>query len=143
MEIVAGVVVALVIVIVAVTLIGRALPVAHVASRTVTFRRPPQELWAAVTDPDLMRSRGVGDVKFETVESVPRRRLVTRVVGEKSFGGTWTCEIAPAGEGSTLTITENGEIYNGFFRFLSKYVMGHHRTIDGTMAALRKRFGEI
>lgn len=89
-----------------------------------------------------MSSRGVGDVKFEVVESVPPKLLVRRVVGEKDFGGTWTCEIASAPGGSTLTITENGEIYSAFFRFVSRFITGHHRTIDGTMAALRKRFGE-
>lgn len=83
----------------------------------------------------------MGDVKFETVESVPPKRLVRRVVGEKDFGGTWTSDIESSPGGSTLTITENGEIYNAFFRFVSRYIIGHHRTIDGTMAALRKRFG--
>jgi hypothetical protein len=72
-----------------------------------------------------MRSRGVSDVKFEIVESVPPKLLVTRVVGEKSFGGTWTCEIARVPEGS----------------FVSRFVIGHHRTIDGAMGVLRKRFG--
>lgn len=41
-----------------------------------------------------------------------------------------------------MTITENGEVYNAFLRFVSRYIIGHHRTIDGTMAALFKRFGE-
>jgi hypothetical protein len=141
-EIFVGMVVVIIVVILAVILIGRSLPVAHVASRTLTFRRPPEEVWTAVNDPALLSSRGVGDVKFEAMESVPPRRLVRRVVGEKAFGGTWTCDIAPAPSGSTLTITENGEIYNAFFRFVSRFIIGHHRTIDGTMAALRKRFGE-
>ena len=139
-EIVVGIVVVLVVAVVAITLVGRSLPVGHVASRTATFRRPPEEVWAAINDPALLSSRGVGDVKFETIESVPPKLLVRRVVGEKDFGGTWTCDIASSPDGSTLTITENGEIYNGFFRFVSRFIIGHHRTIDGTMAALRKRF---
>jgi len=141
-EILIGIGVALIVIVVAITLVGRSLPVAHVASRTVTFRRPAEDVWAAIKDPTLTSSRGVGDVKFETVESLPPKLLVRRVVGEKDFGGTWTCDIASSPGGSTLTITENGEIYNAFFRFVSRYVIGHHRTIDGTMAALRKRFGE-
>ena len=142
MEIVIGIVVVLIVIVVAVTLVGRSLPVAHIASRTTTFRRPPEDVWAAINDPTLLSSRGVGDVKFETVESLPPRRLVRRVIGEKDFGGTWICDIASSQGGSTLMITENGEIYNAFFRFVSRYIIGHHRTIDGTMAALRKRFGE-
>jgi hypothetical protein len=35
-------------------------------------------------------------------------------------------------------ITENGEIYNAFFRFVSRYIIGHHRTIDSFLAALRR-----
>lgn len=142
MELVIGIVVVLIVVVVAIILVGRALPVSHIASRTATFRRPAEEVWAAINDPALLSSRGVGDVKFETVESLPPKLLVRRVVGEKDFGGTWTCDIASSSGGSTLTITENGEIYNVFFRFVSRYIIGHHRTIDGTMAALRKRFEE-
>lgn len=142
MEIVIGIVVVPIVIVVAVILVGRSLPVAHIASRTATFRRPAEDVWAAINDPALLSSRGVGDVKFETIESLPPRRLVRRVVGEKDFGGTWTCDIASSQGGSTLMITENGEIYNAFFRFVSRYIIGHHRTIDGTMAALRKRFGE-
>ena len=142
MEILVGVVVLLVATVFVIMLVGRSLPVAHVASRTATFRRSPEDVWAAINDPHLLSSRGVGDVKFETVESVPPKRLVRRVVGEKDFGGTWTSDIAASPGGSTLTITENGEVYNTFFRFVSRYVVGHHRTIDGTLAALRKRFDE-
>jgi hypothetical protein len=141
-EIVVGIIVVLAAVVVGITLVGRALPIAHVASRTATFSRPADDVWAALNDPALLSSRGVGDVRFETVESLPPKLMVRRVVGEKDFGGTWTCDIASSPGGSTLTITENGEIYNPFFRFVSRFIIGHHRTIDGTMAALRKRFGE-
>jgi hypothetical protein len=86
-----------------------------------------------------MRSRGVGDVKTETVESVPPRRLVRRIVGETSFGGTWTSELDGTPDGGTrLVITENGEVYNSFFRFVSRYIVGHQRTIDSFLAALRR-----
>ena len=77
---------------------------------------------------------------FDTVESVPPRRLVRKVVGERAFGGSWTYEIAPRQGGATLTITEDGEIYNAFFRFVSKYLFGHARTIDDYHAQLRRRF---
>jgi len=61
-------------------------------------------------------------------------------VGEKAFGGTSTFEIGPAERGSTLTITERGEAYNPIFRFVSRFVMGHHRTIDAYLSRLRGRF---
>ena len=142
MEILLAVPVLLILIGVGVTLVGRSLPVAHVASRTAIFRRPAEDVWAAINDPALMSPGGTGGVKFDVVESVPPKLLVRRVVGEKDFGGTWTCDIAASSGGSTLTITENGEIYNSFFRFVSRFIIGYHRTIDGTMAALRKRLGE-
>jgi hypothetical protein len=121
------------------TVVGRRLPVGHVASRTATLAATPQRIWDVINDPAFMRSRGVGDVRTETVESVPPRRLVRRIVGETSFGGTWTSELEDeAGGGTRLVITENGEIYNAFFRFVSRYIVGHHRTIDSFLAALRR-----
>jgi hypothetical protein len=122
------------------TLVGARLPVAHRAARTEVFAQPPERLWEAIADPSDTRRGGVA---FETVESRPPQRLVRKVVGERAFGGTWTYEIEPRGIGSALTVTEDGEIYNAFFRFMSKYVIGHHRTIDGYMKELRRRFGEI
>jgi hypothetical protein len=143
MEIVLAVLGALLVLLVLVfvvgSVIGRSLPVGHVASRTATFAVPPERVWDVINDPAFMRSRGVGDVKTETVESVPPRRLVRRIVGETSFGGTWTSELdAEPSRGTRLVITENGEIYNSFFRFVSRYIVGHHRTIDSFVVALRR-----
>src|SRR5258708_1536726 len=99
------------------TVVGRRLPVGHVATRPATLGATPQQVWDVINDPAFMRSRGVGDVKTETVESVPPRRLVRRIVGETTFGGTWTSELDGDSRGGTrLVITENGEIYNSFFR---------------------------
>ena len=129
----------LVLVLLVAIVVGRGLPVSHVASRTATFAVPPERIWDVINDPAFMRSRGVGDVKTETVESSPPRRLVRRIVGETSFGGTWTSELdSEPGGGTRLVITENGEIYNAFFRFISRYIVGHHRTIDSFLAALRR-----
>jgi hypothetical protein len=138
MEIVLGVAVLLVAAAVIVVLVGRALPVAHVASRSATFSAPPERVWEALSDPQVMRSRWVRDVKFETIDSLPNRRLVRRVVGERSFGGTWTYEVESLLEGTRLTITENGEVYNTFFRFVSRYIVGHHRTINSFLVGLRR-----
>ncbi len=136
--VVAGIVLLLVVAVVVMVAVGRSLPIAHVASRTATLGAPPGQVWAAINDPQPMRSRGVGDVKFETVEPMAPRRLVRRVVGERDFGGTWTCELEPASGGTRLVIIENGEIYNALFRFVSRYIIGHHRTIDSFVSALRR-----
>lgn len=131
-----AVLLALVLLAVAVLLVGRGLPVGHLASRTVTLSVPPQRVWDAIHE-----VAAAGDLSYEEVEAVPPARLVRRIVGESAFGGTWSYEIAPTGAGSTLTITERGEVYNAFFRFVSRYVLGHHRTIDGYLATLRARLG--
>lgn len=130
----------LVVIVVLVFAVGSALPLGHMASRTRSFPAQPQAIWDALHDPALARAAG-GDVKTEEVESVPPKLLVTKIVGETAYGGTWTFEIGATDRGSELTITERGEVYNPAFRFISRFVMGHHRSIDAYMSQLRKRFG--
>ena len=52
------------------------------------------------------------------------------------FGGTWTQEIAPDAGGCVVTITENGEIYNPIFRFVSRFILGYTSSIDAYLKAL-------
>ena len=66
--------------------------------------------------------------------------MVTRIADPHlPFGGTWTYEIAPTATGSSLTITENGEIYNPVFRFIARYIQGYTATIDNYLKALRAK----
>jgi hypothetical protein len=123
-----------------IALIGFFLPVNHEASRSAEFRRPPDDVWALIADPNTYSGWWSGaDVKTEVVESAPPSRLVTKIVGETAFGGTWTLEIVPIPSGSRLTITERGEIYNVIFRTLSRFVFGYTGTIDSFLGAARKR----
>jgi hypothetical protein len=88
--------------------------------------------------------KGGQTIAYEAVESAPPRRLVTRIADPSlPFGGTWTYDIAPAssGSGPTLSITENGEVYNPVFRFVSRYIMGHAATIDSYLKAVKARLG--
>lgn len=83
-----------------------------------------------------------GRITLATERSEPPRLLVLAVADpDLPFGGTWTYEIAPAPGGSTLTITENGEIYNPLFRFMARYIFGYEGTISTYMAALEKHVG--
>jgi hypothetical protein len=119
-------------------IIGAMLPRNHVASRSLTLRRPPQEIWHVI-----MQATAASSVPVDLVESDPPRRQVTRVKDtEKNFGGTWTITITPTAGGGTLTITEEGWVGNPIFRFVSRYVMGHHATIDGMLKDVAKRFNE-
>jgi hypothetical protein len=120
------------------TVIGGTLPQDHVAARTVRFRRSPEVIWVAINDPRSWRRAASGWARASSSSPCrPPRLLVRKVVGERDYGGTWTRAIAPTAEGCTLTITENGYVYNRFFRFMSRYVIGHHRSIDGVMNRLR------
>lgn len=119
-------------------LLGRRLPVRHRVSGTVDLPVPPERLWRAITDPASARAGGTA---FQTTEAQPPRRLVRQVVGESSFGGTWTYVIEDVRNGSRLSITEDGEVYNPFFRFMSRYVIGQRRTMDSYFAELRRQIG--
>src|SRR5688500_9477366 len=154
---------ALAAIVVIVLAIGYSLPVKHVATRTVQIAAPPESVWATITDvasaprwrsdvksavivghgaagPVWREVSGDGTITFGTVESVPQRRLVTRITDKSlPFGGTWTYLLQPLASGTQLTIREDGEVYNPVFRFVSRYVMGHHATIDRYLASLQAR----
>ena len=144
-----------------IALLGAQLPVQHTASRTAQFNVSPQQLWDIISGPPTWREE-VGSFEelpsrdghrvwrefgrhgqrttFEEVEADPPHKLVTRIADPHlPFGGTWTYEIAPTETGSTLTITEKGEVYNPVFRFVSRYLQGYTATIDSYMHALRHR----
>ena len=144
---------ALVVLAAVIAIIGSMLPRTHTASRTLRVKRAPVDVWPAIT-----QAMSASDVPTDIVESDPPRRLVSRVKdAEKMFGGTWTVAIAPvdastssgqalstgSGQaGCTITITEEGWVANPVFRFVSRYVMGHHATMDAMLRAVAKNFGE-
>ena len=160
-------IVALVVMVALALFTGFMLPVAHVASRTARLKASPQTVWDVITGPPDWRpdvrsyinlplrdgrqawtemSKDARAITFERLESVPPQRMVTRIVTHVEpsppFGGTWTYEIVPDNNGSVLTITENGEVYNPVFRFVSRFVMGHTATIDAYLKALKAKLGE-
>ncbi len=51
--------------------------------------------------------------------------------------GGGVIEIAPLATGSRITVTELGEVYHPMFRFMSRLVFGHTRSIDGYLTNLR------
>jgi ribosome-associated toxin RatA of RatAB toxin-antitoxin module len=146
-----------------VAIVGAILPKAHTASRTVRVAMPPEALYALLADVDRYQSwrpdvkslqrlpdrdgkpawiEDVGGMKiplhFERLERPAV--LVSRIDGANlPFGGAWTYQIAPAQGGSDLTITENGEVSNVIFRFMSRFVFGHHATMDGFLKNLQAR----
>ena len=131
-----------------VVLIGASLPKEHVATRTIQLRASASDVFALIAGPSDWRgfkyelltesplkwreTDASGDtITYERVETTAPRRIVNRIADPKlPFGGSWTYVIAPTESGTDLTITENGEVYNPLFRFVSKFIMGHTATIE-------------
>jgi hypothetical protein len=145
-------------------LIGALLPVKHYATRKARFGQTPETIYSALASPSGWRT----DVKasgmlpekngrkqwweqdkhgqkiaYELVEDSPPTRRVVRIADAGlPYGGAWTFEIAQAAGGSEVRIAEAGEVYNVFFRFLSRFVFGYTGSIEGYLRDLGKKFGE-
>jgi uncharacterized protein YndB with AHSA1/START domain len=159
-----GLVMAIGVAIGAALLVGSQLPVAHVATRSITVPAPPESVYATITDvasypawrPDVRNvvlhddagarrfteESSSGSLTMVVEEAIPPSRLVTRIVGEGlPFGGAWAYAVELEGAGSRVTITEHGEVHNFLFRFVSRFVMGHASTLEGYQRALGRRYG--
>jgi Polyketide cyclase / dehydrase and lipid transport len=150
-----------------VAIIGWLLPKGHVASRSVKLAASPEAVFAAVSDfatypqwrsdveqievlPDagdgktVVRehgSNGVIPYRVEVLE--PPSKLVMRIDDPSlAFGGTWTYDVYPSDSGTELVITEDGEVYNPFFRVMARLFFSPYDTIDRYLADLKKRLGE-
>lgn len=143
--------------------VGWMLPVAHAATRQAAYRVPPDAIWKVISDPegfpawrsDVTHVERLADrdgrvawievgrngrIAYEIERSDPPRSLVVRIADRNlPFGGAWTYEILPAAGGSTVTITENGEIYNPIFRVLARYVFGYDSTMTAYLESLRRK----
>ena len=146
---------------------GRRLPVAHVASISGVVQAPQERGWELVSDtpqqanwrtgvryitslpPQQGRycweeARGAISIPFcPEEEMAPGRRVVrvalTRKGKKPSFsGGTWTWELAQDGPSSTrVTITERVTITSPLWRFLGHYVRGDDSSVKQYLADLR------
>ena len=144
-----------------VVLIGLMLPRAHRATRVARFAQPPAAIFAAITGPQDWRGvdkfdlppdggprrwreqSGRRSITFEEAASDPPRLYRSRIADKNlPFSGTWTWEITPTENGCTCRITEDGEVSNPIFRFVSRFVIGQTRTIDAYLNALGKKFGQ-
>jgi uncharacterized membrane protein len=149
-----------------VALIGSRLPLSHVATRSTWLRQPTEQIYRLIRDfsqapswrsdvssVELLgetngklryRERGKhGDVTYELVEDLAGQRIVTRIVDQDlGYSGSWTIELMPENGGTRVRITENGEVSNVMFRFMSRYIFGHTSTIETYLTSLTQHFGE-
>jgi uncharacterized protein YndB with AHSA1/START domain len=149
-----------------IALIGSRLPKTHTASRSVLLHQSPNQVYAVVRDfasaptwrSDVkrievqtqpgerlhFREEGKnGTVNYELAEDVPSQRMVTRILDtDLGYAGKWTYVFTPDNGGTRVTITEDGEVSNVLFRFMSHYVFGQTATLDSYLTSLAKKFGE-
>lgn len=148
-----------------IAVVGWRLPLRHRVTREATFRVSAPRLFALLTTPadfpqwrsgirrvELVAPDTAGRPQFREVSRdgtilyvvtriVPDREVVTQIA-ERSlpYGGSWTFQLSPAGADSTiLRITENGEVYNPIFRFVSRFIVGQHSSIDRYLRDVGKR----
>lgn len=82
-------------------------------------------------------------IPFEVQQSDSPKKMVIRIADPKlPFGGTWTFSLVPVAESTELTITEDGYITNPVFRFMARFVLGYHKTLDDYLLGLKKAMGE-
>jgi uncharacterized protein YndB with AHSA1/START domain len=149
-----------------IVVVGYALPIKHLAARSILLGRSPTEVFALIfgfKDQASWRSEiqeiemlpveaahvrfreksAHGSITMQVVESDPPRRLVTQI-DDKSlpFGGIWIFDVLPSETGSRLHITERGEVYNPIFRFVSRFFLGYNKTIDTYLINVARKFGE-
>jgi uncharacterized protein YndB with AHSA1/START domain len=149
--------------VVLVLVVGWTLPLAHHVTREATFKAAAADLFKLITDvrkapewrPSVKEVQVLppvdghaqfreigknGSILFQ-VDSLERDRYMVTRIADRSlpFGGKWTYELIPRGDSTTLRITEDGEVYNPVFRFVSRFVIGHTATIDAYLNDVRNR----
>lgn len=134
-----------------VLLIGWKLPVAHHVTLSRRLAATPHRVFSLIATPSEFPAwrSGVtsiellpgtplryvehskdGVIRFVVTQLIADQRMVTRIDDRSlPFGGTWTYQLTADGDATWLEITEDGEVYNPLFRFVSRFVMGHTATI--------------
>lgn len=150
----------------AMVVIGYSLPKSHVVARAISLHQKPEVVFALISNfkdaaswrpevkqveilpssPNAIVFREISkhsDLTMEATQIQPPGRLVTQITGKDlPFGGVWIYEITSTAEGCRLNITERGEIYNPFFRFMSRFFLGYNGTLETYLQNVRAKFAE-
>jgi hypothetical protein len=110
--------------------------------------RPDVKSCELVTESDGRRfqretSKHGETVLYELQGSRPPLAIERRIASENlPYGGKWSFVFEPVDGGTRVRITEDGEVYNPIFRFVSRFVMGQTATMDAYLTAMGKAVGE-
>ena len=157
----------LILVPVVVVVVGLLLPKGHIARTRARYSQGPQDVWSAVSEfarwpewnpavqsieraPDREgKPVWISTGKWGKMPSIvevfePGQRMVTRIPADAGLGftGSWTYELAPAGSGTLVTITETGEVGNPLFRFMGRFFFDPHASARDFLKALGRKLGE-
>lgn len=158
------VIAALIGVVAVVVLIGSLLPSAHSVSASTELAAAPDTVWHTIVDyarfpewrsglravkpfPPAANKNGWIEIDkhgqelpLEIVSATTNELLVLKIADPSlPFGGTWTYRLKSSGSATALEITEDGEVYNPIFRFISRVFMNQAETIETYLADLQKR----
>ena len=141
---------------------GYFLPEAYDVEVSGTVNAPQAALWKTLTEPELQGEwrPGVGQheladpidgqpvvvlhtgearLTLQRTEMVPEERVVWTVVPSKKhvYVGSWSFDLAPAGDGAThVTVTEHGEINSAFARAATHAFFGLRSYSEASIGAL-------
>ncbi|MGB9406054.1 MAG: SRPBCC family protein [Terracidiphilus sp.] len=153
----------LVLLVAGVLVIGLLLPKHHVATSSAVIQATPEKLFGLISGsqewrPDVKSceliekdgkhfqretSQHGGTVLYELQGSRPPMAIERRIATENlPYGGKWSFTLEPESGGTRVRITEDGEVYNPVFRFVSRLVMGHTAMLDSYLKALGKAVGQ-
>jgi hypothetical protein len=158
--VVAGALVLLVILVVA---IGAMLPKEHVVTRSARYAASAERLFVLIAGPQNWRpdvvsseefaeggrtfvretTRDKETITYELLNRDEPRSIERRIATENlPYSGSWTVILEPSSQGTTVSITERGEVSNPVFRFVSRFVLGQTQTIDTYLRALGMATGQ-
>lgn len=139
-------------------LIGTLMPVKHTAVIEAELNALPEIVWKRIAEVENypVWRKGVTKVEktsptqwteydrhrgipYRILESEPNASFKVMIDTKKlAYGGTWHYELQAKGNDTFLRITEAGEIYNPFFRFMAKCFLGYDMTLKKYMSDLKK-----
>ena len=143
---------------------GYLLPKHHVATRAAVYRATPDQLYAYIAGPQNWRpevlhseldngpngqrilresTRDGNEMVYEISACDFPKSLTRRIIGKNlPFDGSWTYTLQPSSSGTTVRITEDANIYNPVFRFMSRFILGYTGTMEKYLRALGSATGQ-
>ena len=150
--------------VVCIVAIGSLLPQQHIASRSASFRASRERLFSLIAGAqswraDVLHEEAVPDwegrefrretsrngdtITYEILDRLPPKSLTRRIATKNlPYSGSWTFSLRSDGESTIVRITETGEVNNPVFRFVSRFVLGHNRTLDAYLRELGLAMGQ-